>query len=206
MVHRSSPGDWTPLTTQLLDQKVITLRRPPLPSTDVSSHSSRLAGQGFRSGDRIRRSRGCGRDSTRWRGPREFNEAIRRWAFEAYLDLEIRDPVPEVREEAALREYIGTYETIASITVVTLGQHAGLVVDDSIRPEVLHRWGEEPFDDPPYPLGMLPGEGDRFVVTEGIWKGIRGYFTRDDLGEIDGFHSSRWARRTSGGDGPARLS
>jgi hypothetical protein len=50
---------------------------------------------------------------------------------------------------------------------------------------------------PPEPLGILPGEGDRYVVTEGPSKGARGYFSRGDDGSVDGMHvGGRFATRT----------
>jgi hypothetical protein len=42
---------------------------------------------------------------------------------------------------------------------------------------------------------MLPGEGDRYVVTAGPGKGMRGYFLRDADGRIVGIHFGRVAIR-----------
>ena len=72
----------------------------------------------------------------------------------------------------------------------------GLVLDDTIRPEVLAKLGEEAPDEPPLPLGILPGDGDRYIVTGGPAKGMRGYFSRGDDGAIDGIHvGGRYAQR-----------
>jgi CubicO group peptidase (beta-lactamase class C family) len=128
-------------------------------------------------------------------GP-EFNEQIYRWAFEAYLGIQVKDPEPIRLEEEALTAYAGRYETIASICDVTVTE-GGLILVDTIRPEVLAQLGEEAPDDPPEPLGILPGEGDRYVVTEGPAKGMRGYFSRGDDGSVDGMHvGGRYATRT----------
>ena len=44
---------------------------------------------------------------------------------------------------------------------------------------------------------MLAGDGDRYVVTEGPAKGMRGYFTRSDAGDVTGVHlGGRLATRT----------
>jgi hypothetical protein len=35
---------------------------------------------------------------------------------------------------------------------------------------------------------MLPGEGDRYIVVDGPAKGMKGYFTRGDSGEVTAAH------------------
>jgi hypothetical protein len=40
---------------------------------------------------------------------------------------------------------------------------------------------------PPIHIGLVPG-GDQYVVTEGPAAGMRGYFSRDASGRIDGVH------------------
>jgi CubicO group peptidase (beta-lactamase class C family) len=125
----------------------------------------------------------------------EFNEEITRWAFEAYLGVQVRDPEPVRLEHEALAAYAGRYETIAALCDVTVAD-GGLVLDFMTRPEVLAQLGEEATDDPPEPLGILPGEGDRYVVTDGPAKGMRGYFSRGHDGSIDGMHvGGRHAKR-----------
>ncbi len=125
----------------------------------------------------------------------EFNEEIFRWAFQAYLGIEIKDPEPIHLEEDALAEYAGRYETIAAIVDLKVGEGL-LVIETEIRPEVLEQLGEEPEDDPPIPIGILSGDGDRYIVPDGPAKGMRGYFTRDDDGKINGIHiGGRYAER-----------
>ena len=132
----------------------------------------------------------CGPNGT------EFNERIMRWAFAAYLGIEVKDPEPVRLEQEALAAYAGRYETIAVIHEVRVAD-GGLVLVDEIRPEVLAQLGEEPKDEPPDPLGMLPGAGDRYVVTDGPSKGERGSFSRGEDGSIDGMHvGGRYATRT----------
>lgn len=115
----------------------------------------------------------------------EFNEEIRRWAFDAYLGIEVKDPQPLWLENETLAEYAGRYETISTICNVTVVS-GGLLLDFKTRPEVHAQLGGEEQDEPPSPLGMLPGDGDRYVVTEGPWKGERGYFLRNSAGVING--------------------
>jgi CubicO group peptidase (beta-lactamase class C family) len=125
----------------------------------------------------------------------EFNERIWRWAFEAYLGVRIQDPEPLKLDAAALREYAGRYETIAAIADLTVGDGV-LIVESEVRPEVLEQLGEEPDDSPPVPIGILPGDGDRYIVPEGPAKGMKGYFTRDEAGRINGIHlGGRYAER-----------
>jgi len=117
----------------------------------------------------------------------EFNEEIMRWAFESYLGADMSDPEPLRLDDDALEPYVGRYETIAAIADITAGDGV-LIVDVTIRPEVLEQLHEEPDDDPPIPLGILPGDGDRYIVPEGPAKGMKGYFTRGADGRIDGVH------------------
>jgi CubicO group peptidase (beta-lactamase class C family) len=127
----------------------------------------------------------------------EFNERITRWAFEAYLDVEIKDPEPLRLDDETLAEYVGRYETIAAIADLTAADGL-LIIDVTIRPEVLELLGEEPADEPPVPIGILAGEGDRYIVPDGPAKGMKGYFTRDDEGRINGIHlGGRYAERVS---------
>ena len=125
----------------------------------------------------------------------EFNEKIMRWAFDAYLDITVKDPEPVRLADDVLAVFAGRYETIAAILDLTVAD-GGLVLDARIRPEVLAQLGEEEQDDPPLPLGLLAGDGDRYVVTEGPAKGMRGYFSRGEDGSIDGMHvGGRYATR-----------
>jgi hypothetical protein len=73
-----------------------------------------------------------------------------------------------------------------------------LIVEVTVRPEVLEQLHEEPDDEPPIPIGMLPGDGDRYIVPEGPAKGMKGYFSRGADGTIDGVHlGGRLATRVS---------
>lgn len=41
---------------------------------------------------------------------------------------------------------------------------------------------------PDFPIGLLEGDGDRYVITEGAAEGMKGYFTRGSDGAVDGIH------------------
>jgi hypothetical protein len=43
-----------------------------------------------------------------------------------------------------------------------------------------------PPDYPPAGIGLLPGDGDEYVITDGGMKGLRGFFTRDQTGAVTG--------------------
>ncbi len=127
----------------------------------------------------------------------EFGERITRWAFEAYLGVEVNDPEPLRLDDEALAEFTGRYETIAAIADLTADDGL-LIIDVTIRPEVLEQLGEEADDEPPIPIGILPGDGDRYIVPDGPAKGMKGYFTRGDDGRINGIHlGGRYAERVS---------
>lgn len=120
----------------------------------------------------------------------QFNEDIRRWALQNYLGIVERDPTPITLTEAELLRYAGRYETLAATADIAVGE-GGLIVTVEIKPEVLaqlHAAGEEEPDQPPIPLGLLPGPGDRYVVTDGPAKGMRGYFARSEQGEVTAVH------------------
>jgi len=125
----------------------------------------------------------------------EFNEQIVRWAFENYLGADMSDPEPLRLDDDALAPYVGRYETIAVIADISAADGV-LMVEVTVRPEVLEQLHEEPDDEPPVPLGILPGDGDRYIVPDGPAKGMKGYFTRGPDGKIDGIHiGGRFATR-----------
>lgn len=129
----------------------------------------------------------------------QFNEQIRRWAFEAYLGVTEPEPELATLSAADLQRYAGHYETIASTAEITAAD-GSLMVAIEIRPEVRAELTDDQDadpDPPPFPLGLLAGPGDRYVVTDGPAKGMKGYFARSETGEITGIHlGGRLATRT----------
>jgi CubicO group peptidase (beta-lactamase class C family) len=131
----------------------------------------------------------------------QLNEELVRWALEAYLGVVDRDPEPVALSPEDLAEYAGTYETIATVSRIS-AEGGGLLLEVEIKPEALAQLveaGEEPpAAQPPFPLGMLPGPGDRYIVSDGPAKGMRGYFVRDASGAIESVHvGGRLATRTA---------
>jgi len=124
-----------------------------------------------------------------------FNDEIMRWTFASYLGLDMSEPEPLALSTDALADYVGTYHSIAVVYTLELTGE-DLMVSYVEDPEALAELGEEPSDEPPEPIGILPGGGDRFVVTAGSSRGMHGYFTRNANGRVDGIHvGGRYARR-----------
>jgi hypothetical protein len=72
-----------------------------------------------------------------------------------------------------------------TLTIATKG--AGLTIECGIKPEIRAAADTElPPDLPPAGLGLLPGDADEYIVTDGGLKGQRGFFTRDENGVIVG--------------------
>jgi CubicO group peptidase (beta-lactamase class C family) len=118
----------------------------------------------------------------------EFNEELLRWAFEHYLGIVEQEPEPVPVDDDALAGYVGTYETIASVCEITIAD-GGLSLTTKAKPGVLEQLGEDPEEDePPLSLGMLAGPGDRYVVSEGRAKGMKGCFLRDSAAGIWAIH------------------
>jgi CubicO group peptidase (beta-lactamase class C family) len=130
----------------------------------------------------------------------QFNEQVVKWALEAYCGVIDKDPEAVKLSDAELARYTGTFETIAVWVDIT-PEDGNLVVNVRIKPETLAQMfadGEDIPEPEPIPLGILPGEGDRYIVVEGPAKGMRGYFARSADGSIDAIHvGGRLATRSA---------
>jgi CubicO group peptidase (beta-lactamase class C family) len=129
----------------------------------------------------------------------QFNEELQRWSLETYLGVIDRDPEPISLGDTELAQYAGTYETIAAVADI-VAEGGKLIVNVTIKPEILEQLresGEDTDEPPPIPIGLLAGEGDRYIVTDGPAKGMKGYFVRGPDGEIEGVHvGGRFATRS----------
>jgi len=123
-------------------------------------------------------------------GPK-FNDQLLTWALERYLGVTEEEPVPVRLSNDALVAYVGTYETIVVICEVS-AKDGQLVANIRVRREMaetLREAGQDPDEpQPELPLGMLSSEGDRYIITDGPAKGMKGYFSRDAAGVVDGVH------------------
>ncbi|MEU7599455.1 serine hydrolase domain-containing protein [Streptomyces sp. NPDC041003] len=115
-----------------------------------------------------------------------FNRSAVRWALEHYLGVVDKDPEPLPYDEARAREVVGAYDNDAmTLTVAVDG--AGLTIAATIKPEIREAADfEMPADYEPAAMGLLPGDGDEFIVTAGGLQGQRGFFSRDTSGAVVG--------------------
>ena len=114
-----------------------------------------------------------------------FNQAVVRWALQAYLGVTDGDPEPLPYSEARAREIVGRYANdVMTLTIDPDG--AGLRLEVRLKPEARAAYKEAPPDYEPFAFGLLPGDGDEYVITSGAFKGQRGFFTRDKNGTVVG--------------------
>jgi CubicO group peptidase (beta-lactamase class C family) len=114
-----------------------------------------------------------------------FNQAVVRWALQAYLGVIDRDPEPLPYDEARAREVVGSYENkVMTLTIATDGGRLRLEV--LMKPEIRAAADTElPPDLPPADLGLLPSH-DEYIITSGGLSGQRGFFTRDERNAVVG--------------------
>jgi hypothetical protein len=114
------------------------------------------------------------------------NQAVVRWALQTYVGVIDRDPEPIPYDEARANEILGTYETDVMTLVIT-SDATELRLKVGIKPEIRAASETEmPPDYAPAAIGLLPGDTDEYILTEGGMKGQRGFFTRDETGAIVG--------------------
>ena len=121
----------------------------------------------------------------------QLNTLLEKWALEHYAGLNDVEPEQLVLGDEALAQYVGRYETIAATADIT-AEAGQLRVKVEMKPEmraVLREQGEDVDEEQPtIPLALLAGDGDQYVVPDGPAKGMRGYFSRDADGHVDGVH------------------
>jgi CubicO group peptidase (beta-lactamase class C family) len=116
----------------------------------------------------------------------EFNQAVVRWALEHYLGVVERDPEPLQYDPQRAQEIAGHYEN-EFMTLIIDTDGDTMTVECRIKPEIRAASETElPSDMPPVGLGLLPGNGDEYIVTGGGLIGQRGFLTRDANGAIIG--------------------
>jgi CubicO group peptidase (beta-lactamase class C family) len=128
-----------------------------------------------------------------------FNQRVAAWALETWLGLRAEPPVPAVPSPARLAELAGVYRTVAAdVLVEDVGGR--LEVRTRLSAQLLEQLGEDAdAGDEPTWLDLVAGEGDRWVVTEGVEEGRSGAFIRDEDGRVVGLHAGgRYAPRLRG--------
>jgi hypothetical protein len=125
-----------------------------------------------------------------------FNQAVVRWALERFLGVLDRDPQPLPYDRARITEAAGEYE-VDAMTLSIRADEEGATLEVRIKPELRAASDKElPTDYPPFAFGLLPGNGDEYIVTGGAFTGQRGFFSRDETGEVVGVDlSGRLFRR-----------
>jgi CubicO group peptidase (beta-lactamase class C family) len=110
-----------------------------------------------------------------------LNTEITDWIRSAYLGLveEAPDPLPLTAEELA--EYTGTYDSYSGSVIVTIeGDH--LRANLEINPELGMSEEEAAASVPSFPFVILPG--NQFLITDSMYKGLRGGIVREDDGHV----------------------
>ncbi|MFC3577811.1 serine hydrolase domain-containing protein [Streptomyces yaanensis] len=116
-----------------------------------------------------------------------FNQEVVRWALQTYLGVTDQDPEPLPYDPARAREIVGGYENDVMTLTIETEEPAGLRLEVVLKPEIRAAANTElPPDHAPFPLGLLPGDTDEYVITGGAFKGQRGFFTRDETGSVVG--------------------
>jgi hypothetical protein len=125
-----------------------------------------------------------------------FNQAVISWALQTMVGVteQVIQPLPF--NEARAREIVGTYENDGmTFTIRTDG--AKLTLEVRIKPAFRKASDKElPPDPPSFEIGLLPGDKDGYIVTDGAYTGQRGFFTRDPHGAVVGLDlAGRTAQR-----------
>jgi CubicO group peptidase (beta-lactamase class C family) len=116
------------------------------------------------------------------------DQAVVRWALEHYLGVVEEAPEPEPYDDDRAREVAGDYENdVMTFLIRTDG--SALTLEVGIKPAIRAASETEmPPDIAPASMGLLPGDGDGdgYIVTEGVLQGQRGFFSRDADGAVVG--------------------
>jgi len=117
----------------------------------------------------------------------ELNHRLTAWALEHHLGVRETTPEALTLGDDALTVYAGRYETIATISDVTV-EAGQLVVTSWSKAAMTAALGDKADEKTRMPVTLVAGERDPFVISEGPGKGMRGYFARDDAGQLQGMH------------------
>jgi CubicO group peptidase (beta-lactamase class C family) len=116
----------------------------------------------------------------------QCNQAIVRWALETYLGMTEGELETAPHDEERAQSLVGHYENDA-MTIDITSDGARLVLETLLKPEVRAALDSDPGPDyPPAAIGLLPGDVDEYVITEGGLKGARGFFSRDESSAVVG--------------------
>jgi len=132
----------------------------------------------------------------------ELNTRLTAWALEHHLGVRETTPESLVLGDDALTVYAGRYETIATVSDVTV-ETGQLVVTSWSKAAMTAALGDKAEEKTRMPVTLVAGERDPFVISEGPAKGMRGYFARDSAGRLEGMHfGGRLASRVDAAPAP----
>jgi hypothetical protein len=115
-----------------------------------------------------------------------FNREVVRWALDTYLGATWREPEPVPYDPVRAGELLGSYES-DGMTLTISADGGRLRLAAVIKPEIRAAADtERPRDHASFDLGLLPGDGDEYVITGGALMGQRGFFTRAGDGSVMG--------------------
>ncbi|MGA8256463.1 MAG: serine hydrolase domain-containing protein [Nocardioides sp.] len=119
-------------------------------------------------------------------GGAQLYHELRSWALDEYLSVVEAEPVLAELSPGDLAEFAGTYDTSVAFATITPRDD---VLDVVITITDLTLMAEgDPAEQPAIHIGLIDGDGDRYVVTDGEAKGMRGYFFRGDDGAVAGIN------------------
>ncbi|HVU72017.1 MAG TPA: serine hydrolase domain-containing protein [Mycobacteriales bacterium] len=104
------------------------------------------------------------------------------WARERHLGITAAEPELAEVNDLELAVYGGRYAMTAA-TMDIVPREGRLIATVTITDPTLQAEGE-PAEQPPVPLALLAGDGDRYVIAEGDGKGMKGYFSRAEDGRV----------------------
>lgn len=115
-----------------------------------------------------------------------FNRSVVRWTLQKYLGLADRDPVPVPYDPARAVELCGVYENEV-MTLSIRNEPNKMILQVLMKPEIRMRSDKPlPPDHAPFEFGLLAGNSDEYIIVSGAFEGQRGYFTRDQSGQVTG--------------------
>jgi CubicO group peptidase (beta-lactamase class C family) len=119
----------------------------------------------------------------------QMHQELLNWARETYLGLAEIEAPPVALDEAALQPFTGRYISDITIIDITPSGDGGLTVKQSYPPAALEMskaLSNEPAEPPPAITIRMTGD-ERYMISDGQYKGMKGTFVRTD-GRITGIN------------------
>lgn len=118
----------------------------------------------------------------------ELNTEITDWVRAAYLGLVEEAPEPLALSTEDLAAYAGAYDSYTGTVIVSVqGDH--LWGDVEVNPAMAMSEEEAAATVPSFPFSILPN--NQFLITDGMYKGLRGGIVRGEDGRVTGLDLGR---------------